>query len=123
MPYPQSTDRSTLLQAELLEGPVFTLEDLARACRQDTEWVRLRVETGVLQTDDGSGQEWRFSSHSCVRARRIAELEAHFDADPQLAALTADLIEEVNRLRRELQQWRAHGTPPPDASSEPDART
>ena len=37
-----------------------------------------------------------------MRARRIAQLEHSFDADPQLAAMTADLIEEVQLLRRKL---------------------
>jgi chaperone modulatory protein CbpM len=31
------------------------------------------------------------------------KLETCFDADPQLAALTADLIEEVARLRKQLE--------------------
>ena len=34
-----------------------------------------------------------------MRARRIADLERTFDADLQLVALTADLMEEVGRLR------------------------
>ena len=39
-----------------------------------------------------------------VRARRIAQLEATFDADPHLAALAADLMEEVLQLRQQLAQ-------------------
>ena len=35
-------------------------------------------------------------------SRRIAQLEHSFEADPQLAAMTADLIEEVQWLRRKL---------------------
>ena len=59
------------------------------------------MEAGVLQVDMASG-EWRFDSVTLVRARRIAQLETTFEADPQLAALAADLIEEVTRLRRQL---------------------
>lgn len=44
-------------------------------------------------------QAWRFSYHGIVRTRRIADLERTFDADPELAALTADLMEEVQQLR------------------------
>ena len=36
--------------------------------------------------------------------RRLARLESSFDADPELAALTADLIEEVAVLRQRLRQ-------------------
>ena len=39
---------------------------------------------------------------SLLRARRLAELERSFDAPPEIAALTADLIEEVQRLRARL---------------------
>ncbi|RZJ05246.1 MAG: MerR family transcriptional regulator [Haliea sp.] len=86
---------------EVLHEGAFTAEELARACGRETRWVQERVEAGVLQVDLDTGQ-WRFDSATLVRARRIARLEASFDADPQLAALTADLIEEVAQLRRQL---------------------
>ncbi|MOA48290.1 hypothetical protein D3C78_1710190 [compost metagenome] len=63
------------------------------------------VQDEVLRIDDGDGlarTQWRFSSQTLVRAKRIAHLEAAFDADPQLAALAADLMEEVLNLRRQL---------------------
>jgi chaperone modulatory protein CbpM len=37
-----------------------------------------------------------------VRARRLCNLETTFDAGPEIAALAADLIEEVVRLRQRL---------------------
>jgi chaperone modulatory protein CbpM len=86
---------------EVLGEAAFTAEDIARACGVGATWVHEHVEAGVLQVGPVSG-EWRFDSSTLVRARRIARLEASFDADPQLAALTADLIEEVAALRRRL---------------------
>jgi chaperone modulatory protein CbpM len=88
-------------QAELLGEAAFTAEELARACRMPVGWVHERVEAGVLQVNPATG-DWRFDSATLVRARRIAGLEERFDADPQLAALTADLIEEVLALRKRL---------------------
>jgi chaperone modulatory protein CbpM len=90
-------------EGEVLGDAAFTAEDIARACGMQVGWVRERVEAGVLQVDAATG-EWRFDSATLVRARRIARLEASFDADPQLAALTADLVEEVERLRRRLRE-------------------
>ncbi len=87
--------------AEVLDGPIFSADELAHACGMSVDWVLARVELEVLPVDDRSG-EHRFDSATLVRARRIVALEATFDADPQLAALAADLIEEVNRLRRQL---------------------
>ncbi|CAN5780198.1 chaperone modulator CbpM [soil metagenome] len=87
--------------AEVMEDAAFTAEEFASACGVAPDWVRERVEAGVLQVDTQSGA-WRFDSFSLVRARRIVHLEVTYDADPQLAALTADLIEEVTQLRKQL---------------------
>ena len=91
---------------ELLDDAALTVQQLAHGCRMTPEWVHTRVEAGVLQPLAGGGAaEWRFASATLTRARRIAELEHTYDADPQLAALTADLIEEVARLRRQLRGY------------------
>lgn len=89
------------LPGEALAGAVLSPQELAHACGVTPDWVLDRVQAGVLQVDAASGA-WRFDSVTLVRARRIAQLEATFDADPQLAALTTDLIEEVTRLRQRL---------------------
>jgi chaperone modulatory protein CbpM len=96
-------------EAEVLGEAAFTAEDIARACRVQVGWVFERVEAGVLQVNAATG-DWRFDSATLVRARRIARLEAGFDADPQLAALTADLIEEVEWLRRRLHRLESRTT-------------
>jgi chaperone modulatory protein CbpM len=88
---------------EVLEGAAFSDEELARACGVQVTWVREHVQAGVLHVEEAAGT-WRFGSATLVRARRIARLESDFDADPQLAALTADLMEEVAQLRRRLAQ-------------------
>ena len=94
--------------AELLDQTMLSLHELARHCSTSPQWVIEHVQTGIIGYDnDGSTatishEQWRFNSQSLVRARRIAQLEHSFDADPQLAAMTADLIEEVQWLRRKL---------------------
>lgn len=99
---------------ELLDDAALSLEQFAQGCRMAPDWVVARVQAGVLQAEPGQAQaqaqaqahdEWRFTSTTLVRARRIAHLEHTFDADPQLAALTADLMEEVATLRQQLQAY------------------
>lgn len=93
--------------AELLdESRALSLEDLARTCAVAPTWVTERVSSGLLQGDQSSGT-WRFTSTTVVRARRLARLESTFDADPQLAGLTTDLMEEVVELRGRLRQLEA----------------
>lgn len=97
----QETVLASLVHVQVLEGAALSAEEFAHACGVALDWVQARVEAGVLQVDMASGA-WRFDSVTLVRARRIVQLETSFDADPQLAALTTDLIEEVARLRRRL---------------------
>lgn len=100
----QPRDLLPALSAELLEGAAYGAHEFAHACGVSPDWVLARVEAGVLQVDSASGT-WRFDSFTVVRARRIAQLEATYGADPQLAALTTDLIEEVTHLRRQLEAF------------------
>ncbi|MET1116046.1 MAG: MerR family transcriptional regulator [Comamonas sp.] len=106
-----TADQSSFNSAgEVLDTAALDLAQLAHACSQPTIWVVQRVRDEVLQIDDGAGRshaEWRFSGRTLQRARRIAQLESAFDADPQLAALAADLMEEVLALRQQLRQ-RSH---------------
>ncbi|MFN7153570.1 MAG: MerR family transcriptional regulator [Acidovorax sp.] len=93
--------------AELLDedSVALTLEALARACCMDADWVAARLQEGLLEPGaaaSGDPAAWRFGGATVVRARRIAHLEVTFDADPHLAALTTDLIEEVTALRQQL---------------------
>ena len=84
----------------LLEDAALSAEELSRACSVTVQWVVERVDAGLLEC---SGER-RFSSAALRRARRLRELETVFDADPELAALTVDLIEEVERLRALLRR-------------------
>ncbi|QIL81711.1 MerR family transcriptional regulator [Diaphorobacter sp. HDW4A] len=103
MPNPHDTPRAL---GELLDDHSLSLEDLARACAKAPDWVTERVSEGLLQGQEAAGT-WRFTSTTVIRARRIARLESTFDADPQLAALTTDLMEEVAELRLRMRQMEA----------------
>jgi chaperone modulatory protein CbpM len=80
------------------EETLLTLEELAVVCAVSPEWVRSRVEEGLL----GAGPEWRFTALAVRRVRRMRALERDFDAAPELAALMADLLEELDALRARL---------------------
>lgn len=93
---------ATLIEhVELIEGEMLRAEDIARLCRTSTDWVMTRVQDEILKA------QWRdgvcyFSSATVWRARHIADLETSYEADPQLAALVADLAEEIRDLRAKL---------------------
>jgi chaperone modulatory protein CbpM len=91
-----------ILTGVVLDEVALTLEDLARACAVEPQWIVERVEAGLLGSASLKSVEWRFASADLARARRIAALERDFDANQELAALVVDLIEEVGRLKGRL---------------------
>jgi len=70
---------------------LITLEELTVVCAVSTQWVQQRVAEGLLPE--------RFDTLAVRRVRRMHALERDFDAAPELAALVADLLEELDALR------------------------
>ena len=91
-----------ILTGVVLDEVALTLDDLARACAVESQWIVERVEAGLLGGASPKSVEWRFVSADLARARRLAALERDFEANQELAALVVDLIEEVGRLRERL---------------------
>ncbi|MEK6209358.1 MAG: chaperone modulator CbpM [Pseudomonadota bacterium] len=94
--------KDDILTGVVLDEVALTLEDLARACAVEPQWIEERVGAGLLGSALLKSVEWRFVSADLARARRLAALERDFDANQELAALVVDLIEEVGRLRGRL---------------------
>ena len=93
-----------LLVAALLDEVGLSLDEFSRACAVEAEWVTARVREGLLPTAGEAPAAWRFTSVHVRRARAMRGLERDFDAVPELAALVADLLEEIESLRRRLRQ-------------------
>jgi len=80
----------------------FTLEELCAACALEREWLVVRVREGLIPAAGGSDADWRFSTATLTRVRRMHEIERHYEAVPELAALVADMLEEMDALRARL---------------------
>ena len=93
-----------ILIGSLMEDSWLTLEQLANACAVETQWLIHHIEQGLFPDVQGIAGTWRFTSASLARARRMREVERDFDAVPELAALVADLLEEIDQLRARLRQ-------------------
>jgi chaperone modulatory protein CbpM len=78
-----------------------TIDELASACRVSSTWVVEHVEAGLLVGETHAGSVL-FSRTHLARARRMVDIEHRFDANHELAALVADLMEELDQLRRQL---------------------
>ena len=86
-----------------LEEVALSVEELARACAVEPDWVVRHIRAGVL--GEGGGIEItavRFRSGDLLRARGLLSLEQTFDAKEEIAALVLDLGDEIHRLRARL---------------------
>lgn len=97
----------TIVSGVLLDDAALTLEELARACNVEPDWVVRRVHAGIIGAGTATHNlvqvtEWRFRSGDLLRARSLLQIERNFDANEDVAALVVDLTEEVRRLRARL---------------------
>jgi len=89
-------------EPSLLDDSWLTVEQLAAACAVEVSWLHQRLDQGLFPQAECIAGVWRFNGPCLQRARRMRELERNFDAVPELAALFADLLDEMDRLRSRL---------------------
>ena len=94
---------TNIAEAQVVE--TLDLSELAQACHVAPEWVHLRLFAGLLTAESPASLAGvRLNSRTLVRARRMYAIERNFDANPELAALVVDLIEELDALKCRLQR-------------------
>lgn len=93
-----------ILSGSLIEDSWLTLEQVAAACMVEPEWLLRHLEEGLFPHAESVAGVWRFSAAGLLRARRMRQFERDFDAVPELAALMADLLEELDTLRARLER-------------------
>jgi chaperone modulatory protein CbpM len=95
-------DLSTVLTGTIIEDDHLTLGQLCRACNVHAEWVISLVEEGVIEPDGKDVHLWRFSGKNLVRARSALRLQRDLGVNLAGIALALDLIEELEKLRKQL---------------------
>lgn len=90
--------------AVMIGESALTVDDVAIACAVTRQWVVRHVEEGSLDCAGAQPEQWRFSGRMLARARRIRAVERDFDAGPELAALVADMLDEIDGLRARLRR-------------------
>jgi chaperone modulatory protein CbpM len=85
------------------ESAVLTVKDLSRICAVDERHIVEFVEEGVLSVVEMNTTEWHFTGAALRRARLALRLERDLELNLAGVALALELIEELQRLRREVQ--------------------
>ena len=91
-----------ILSGSLMDDTWLTLEQVAAACGVEPAWLACHLDEGLFPHAESMSGVWRFSGAALGRARRMYRIERDFDAVPELAALMADLLEEIDRMRARL---------------------
>jgi len=86
------------------DDAALTLEELCSVCALEREWLVLRVREGLIPATEVGAAEWRFTATTLARVRRMRDIERTYDAAPELAALVADMLEEMDALRARLRR-------------------
>jgi len=81
---------------------VLSIEELARACSAEAEWIVELVAVGVLAPQGRETPDWRFRAADLTCARRVARLQRDFEASLDAAAVMLDLLDQIERLRARL---------------------
>ena len=87
----------------LTDDHALELEAFAAACGTEAEFIRLLVDEGLVQPV-ALQPAWRFGGEELARVRRICRLQRDFEANLQSVAVMLDLIDEIERLRAQLQR-------------------
>ena len=98
------------MENEILTGSVIgdegvlALEELARACSAEAEWIVELVAVGVLEPQGTETSRWRFRAADLTCARRVARLQRDFGATIEAAAVMIDLLQQIDQLRARLKR-------------------
>jgi chaperone modulatory protein CbpM len=98
-------EKLTLCGTLFDESALLTLQDLSRMSAVDERHIIEFVEEGVLNVISIDSQ-WHFPGGALHRARLAVRLERDLELNLAGVALALDLMEELERLRRELQSRR-----------------
>lgn len=86
------------------DAGVLSIEELARACGAEAQWIIELVAGGVLEPQGTETSRWRFRAADLTCARRVARLQRDFGATIEAAAVMIDLIHRIEQLRARLKQ-------------------
>ncbi len=98
-----SPSQQAALQGILVdESTLLSVDDLCRICAIERNHVVQFVEEGVLEVDAADAAEWRFRGGALRRARTALRLQRDLELNLVGVALALDLMDEIERLRREI---------------------
>ncbi|MGZ8903708.1 MAG: chaperone modulator CbpM [Methylobacter sp.] len=99
-----SHDLSLVHTGTIIEDDNLTLGQLCRACGVHADWVISLVEESIIEPHGQDIHLWRFSGASLARARSALRLQRDLGVNLAGIALALDLMEELDKLRKQIKK-------------------
>lgn len=91
----------------LEEEPMLNLAELCQCCQTPAEFVIRLVDQGVISPVKGdTTRQWRFHQSAQIRAHKALRLKQDLGINLSGVALTLELLDEIDGLKKELRQLR-----------------
>lgn len=104
MPAPDQSEAGELLD----EAAHYSLRDICEACGVHAERLVEMVEAGIIEVHGERPAVWRFSSRAVFRSRKALRLQRDLDLNLPGLAVTLDLLDQLDALRRQVKELRQH---------------
>jgi len=88
--------------------PEVTFEELCEAFDLTPHFVEELIEYGAIEPRGFSRNNWRFNSYQLRRLHRIKRLYEELELDLQGALVAADLMEQIENLRFQVELLEKH---------------
>lgn len=85
------------------EHTELTLADVSGACAVEVDSILALVAEGVVDPAGAEPSAWRFSGAQLQRAATALRLQRDLGVNPAGVALALELLDEIERLRRQLE--------------------
>ncbi len=100
----QDSNDAVLTTTILNDDEGLTLGQLCRTSAVHAEAVHAMVDEGILEPVSADVRHWRFPGSSIRRVRIVVRLQRELGVNLAGAALALELIDRIERLRRQLRR-------------------
>lgn len=90
------------------ESAHYSLKEVCQTCGVHAEKLVELVEAGIIEVQGERPAVWRFSTRSIVRSRKALRLQRDLDLNLAGLAVTLDLLDQLEALRRQVKELRQH---------------
>jgi chaperone modulatory protein CbpM len=97
-----SNVNNEMTATQLLDEYALGLDEFARACGREPQWVLSMVESDYFGSISSQASAPQFNSDDLIRAKRFVHIASTFETNEEATAFVVDLLEEVARLRHAL---------------------